>query len=398
MSVVAILGAIVVWRGRRRRKWANSDWEQMQEAFRAASTAVASSKLRLKPADDDEHRRRRAFFRDYAKRCGLLGGGVRFVHVAGTNGKGSVCEFMRSALTHSGLRVAMFTSPHLHTPCERIRISDDLIPEADFIRLATALRPVFQREGEWMVPFDRYLTLALTYFGESAVDTVILETGIGGRFDSTNFLEAPALSVITSISFDHEHILGRSLPEIAGQKAGIIKSECPIISPWTQHPDVKAVLDEEALRQNTMVQYVCPGKAGSGASSASSGPKTGNEVFQAENKALAIAALKILGCSSTGTSRAFWPARFEVLPRARVPDESSLRQSPSCQLGTIKTTRSINTLPQPGYFWDRLWSQFWGLDRRQVVMDGAHNEAALHRLLDMCRDWSAPSLTLTHQP
>jgi len=163
---------------------------------------------------------------------------LRFIHVAGTNGKGSTCAMLESIYRAAGLRVGLFTSPHLVAFGERIQVNRHLISEADIARLATELQSLL-RQG-WPAAstaprtanpapktdhptfFEVITLMALCYFAERQCDLVIWETGLGGRFDSTNIV-TPLASVITNIQFDHQKWLGETLASIAAEKAGIIK-------------------------------------------------------------------------------------------------------------------------------------------------------------------------------
>jgi len=152
---------------------------------------------------------------------------LRFIHVAGTNGKGSTCAMLESIYRVAGLRVGLFTSPHLVSFRERIQINRALIPETELARLVTDLRE--KNGGESITLFEFTTVLALMWFAEQHCDLVIWETGLGGRLDATNIV-TPLASVITNIAFDHEQWLGDTLAKIAGEKAGIIKPGVPVIT------------------------------------------------------------------------------------------------------------------------------------------------------------------------
>ncbi len=152
---------------------------------------------------------------------------LKYVHVAGTNGKGSVSATILTLLSRAGYRVGLYTSPHLSSVRERFRINDSYIGEEDFARNATRIRKVL---GEEMITYFEFTTaLALLWFAESDLDLVILETGLGGRLDATNVI-TPLVSVITNVSMDHEAYLGNDLQSVAFEKAGIIKAGVPVIS------------------------------------------------------------------------------------------------------------------------------------------------------------------------
>ncbi len=158
--------------------------------------------------------------------CSLLGdpqNDVKSIHVAGTKGKGSTCAIIQSILVHAGFKTGLYTSPHLVSFRERIRIGDDVISESEVCRLLAVVKEAVDKLGDDKPTFfEVYTALAFLYFRDNDVDIAVYETGLGGRLDATNVIE-PLVSVITPISFDHTHILGQSLSKIASEKAGIIK-------------------------------------------------------------------------------------------------------------------------------------------------------------------------------
>lgn len=165
--------------------------------------------------------------------------GMRLIHIAGTNGKGSVSAFLCSILKEAGLRVGVFTSPHLVDFEERICINDRMIEKEAVARIGTRLlNEPFEEEPAM---FDYCLAMALLYFREQQCDVLILETGLGGRLDSTNAVGTPEVSVITKIGYDHMEILGDTLEEIAAEKAGIIKRGTVVVTE-SQTPEILAVL------------------------------------------------------------------------------------------------------------------------------------------------------------
>ncbi|RMF25801.1 MAG: bifunctional folylpolyglutamate synthase/dihydrofolate synthase, partial [Bacteroidetes bacterium] len=144
----------------------------------------------------------------------------RAVHIAGTNGKGSVSHMLAALYTARGFRVGLYTSPHFRDFRERVRIGRALIPEGAVVEFVERLRPHIERIRPSF--FEITVALAFDHFAREAVDLAVVETGLGGRLDSTNVLR-PLLSVITNIGFDHQQFLGDTLPQIAAEKAGIIK-------------------------------------------------------------------------------------------------------------------------------------------------------------------------------
>lgn len=153
--------------------------------------------------------------------------GCRFVHVAGTNGKGSVCAFLSSIFSSAGKKVGTFTSPHLVDFRERITINGEKIPKEAVTRLGNRLLQTDFDVSATM--FDYCLVMAMLYFQEQQCELLIMETGLGGRLDSTNALGIPKVAVITKIGLDHMEVLGDTLQQIAAEKAGIIKPGCPVI-------------------------------------------------------------------------------------------------------------------------------------------------------------------------
>ncbi|MBI3552595.1 MAG: bifunctional folylpolyglutamate synthase/dihydrofolate synthase [Elusimicrobia bacterium] len=164
--------------------------------------------------------------RRHLKRLGDPHAGLAVLHVAGTNGKGSVCAMLDSVLRAAGYRVGLYTSPHLFDVRERVKVDGRWIPEKDFGRLmGRALRADKERT---LTYFELLTSVAFQWFSEREVDAAVLETGLGGRLDATNVVERPLASIITSLSMDHMSFLGETLPEIAAEKAGIIKRGCPV--------------------------------------------------------------------------------------------------------------------------------------------------------------------------
>lgn len=154
------------------------------------------------------------------------------IHVAGTNGKGSVSAMIASILTAHGLKVGLFTSPHLVSFTERIKINNQHISESEVVHLTEEIRTkIYNSETKFPEPtfFEFVTAMAFLYFSKNKVDWAVIETGMGGRLDATNVL-TPEVSVITKISYDHKEFLGETLTNIASEKAGIIKPEIPVVS------------------------------------------------------------------------------------------------------------------------------------------------------------------------
>lgn len=177
--------------------------------------------------------------------CQLLGNpekNLKVIHVAGTNGKGSTTTLISSVLISQGYKVGIYTSPYIERFTERIKINDIEIPEDEVAKLVNEMLPyidILVEEGlEHPTEFEIITAAGFKYFSDQRVDFVVLEVGLGGRFDATNVVN-PILSVITTISYDHMNILGNSIDEIAFEKAGIIKDNVPVVV----YPQEKAAMD-----------------------------------------------------------------------------------------------------------------------------------------------------------
>ena len=175
---------------------------------------------------------------------------LRFIHVAGTNGKGSTCAMLESIYRTAGLRVGLFTSPHLVSFRERIQVNRQLVSENEVVRLVEELQPLFKQfpAGHHPTFFEVVTVMALKFFAGQKCDLVIWETGLGGRLDATNIV-TPLVSIITNIAFDHEQWLGDTLAKIAAEKAGIIKPGVPVITA-TDEPEALAVIEKTAREKN----------------------------------------------------------------------------------------------------------------------------------------------------
>lgn len=184
--------------------------------------------------------------------------GLKCIHVAGTNGKGSVTTFISQILKKAGFKVGTYTSPHLISYTERIVINGIPIPEAQVAEmLSKKILPAINiliRHFTHPTYFEITTALAFSYFAQEKVDFVVLEVGLGGRLDATNVV-IPLVSVITSINLEHQDVLGESLEEIAYEKAGIIKPDIPVVTADSQ-PEVLKVIEKIALAQNSKLYQV----------------------------------------------------------------------------------------------------------------------------------------------
>ena len=244
----------------------------------------------------------------------------KIIHVAGTNGKGTVCALLAHALTCSGEKTGLFISPHLTSPTERIQIDGAEISPDDFV---SAVETVLAQEKEPLNLFEVLTAAALIYFAEKKAAYVVLETGLGGRKDPTNVC-VPALSVITSVGLDHTHILGSTLEKIAAEKAGIIKPGVPVLCGYLP-PEAVRVVQKIAHEKNALLEIVStenvPGNA------------------QAQNRELVRRAAKFLGISD------------EIIAHA------------------------VETVKVPGRF------EIFSCGKKTIILDGAHNPQAIENLL-----------------
>jgi dihydrofolate synthase / folylpolyglutamate synthase len=237
------------------------------------------------------------------------------LHITGTKGKGSTSAYAESILRHLGYRTGLFTSPHLHTFRERIRVDGQLIGQSALAQLVARLRPHFEAIPDLSV-FDKITALAFQHFADVGVEWGVIEVGLGGRLDSTNVL-LPEVCGITRISKDHMHVLGDTLALIAGEKAGIIKPDVPVyVSPQLKNPH--RVIRETAAARHAPLHWVEPLRE-------FSIPLIGRH--QQINAAVAwgmVADLAERGRlphydveqAAAGLAATRWPGRFELLPGA----------------------------------------------------------------------------------
>ena len=246
---------------------------------------------------------------------------LRFIHVAGTNGKGSTCAMLESIYRTAGLKVGLFTSPHLVSFGERIQVNRQPINETDITRLTKQLQDWMQQFPQDSHPtfFEAVTVMALLYFEEQKCDLVIWETGLGGRLDATNIV-TPLASVITNIQFDHQAWLGDTLARIASEKAGIIKPNVPVISA-VDDPAAFRVLFETARQNHAPFWLITWAQTERPPVSEIRLPFFGEH--QRLNAAVAVYAVKAVNpiipvddsCIQIGLSSAFWPGRMQLVEK-----------------------------------------------------------------------------------
>ena len=189
--------------------------------------------------------------RELLNRLGRPQDRLKFVHVAGTNGKGSTCAFTASILAEAGFKTGLFTSPYVETFHERIRVNGRNISDEDLtaatLRVRECAEAMEAEGGEHPTEFELMTAVALVHFAHVGCDIVVLEVGLGGRLDSTNVIAAPEVAAIVSIALDHTNLLGNTLAEIAHEKAGIVKKGSTVAS-WPQEPSAMEVVEDAARR------------------------------------------------------------------------------------------------------------------------------------------------------
>lgn len=269
--------------------------------------------------------------------------GRKVIHVAGTNGKGSVCAMADAMLRASGKRCGLFTSPHLVSFRERIRVNGEMMPES---AIAEALTDIRERIDDWdphPTFFEITLALAVKHFCDRNCEVIVLETGMGGRLDATNAL-ASDVAVITPIGLDHTQWLGETLTAIAGEKAGIIKAGKPVISA-PQTPEAAAVIDREAEEKNAPLTWIRESDAPAFSLSLPG-------AHQKTNAAIAIAAAKTIDpelsdqAIAQGLASVEWPARFQrITDRVTIDGahnyEASLRLAETWQQEMGPDTKAV---------------------------------------------------------
>ena len=183
---------------------------------------------------------------------------LKFVHIAGTNGKGSTTSYIADILSAKGYKVGKFISPYVHSFTERIQINNTEIPQSDLAKFTTIVADAIKKYNLTPTEFEVVTAIGLAYFEAQKCDFVVLEVGMGGRFDATNVIPAPEVSVITSISIDHTQYLGNTISEIAFEKCGIIKTGSNVVAYPDNHDDAFEVIKNTTFDKN--VPLVVPDK------------------------------------------------------------------------------------------------------------------------------------------
>lgn len=228
------------------------------------------------------------------------------IHVAGTNGKGSVCAILSSILTAAGKKVGLYASPHLFKYTERIQICGLQIADEDFAKYVFEISELADKNGIDLTEFEILTAVMFKYFADNNVDVVVLETGLGGRFDATNVIKKNLCSIITHVDFDHTERLGNTIDKIAYEKAGIIKPNCPCIV-----FEGREVYRDVCDNLNSMLAVIAPFRNAEDLSL--------KGIHQQENLSLALAAIEMAfpdiseSVISEGLKNVKHPARFQYI-------------------------------------------------------------------------------------
>ena len=259
---------------------------------------------------------------------------LKFVHVAGSNGKGSTCAMLESVLREAGYRTGLYTSPYIEDFCERMRVGGENIPGETLARLTGRVRVIADAMDDHPSQFELVTAIAMEYFLEAGCEIVVLEVGMGGALDSTNAIDAPEVAVITNLALEHTEYLGSTLAEIAETKAGIIKSGCSAVA-YPNAPEVTDVI-EAVCRENGVplrwadFEAIVPVSDGLDGQVLNYVNQRSLKIpllgaHQLKNAAMALETVEALrergwtipdDAVRQGLAQTKWPARFEVLHRA----------------------------------------------------------------------------------
>lgn len=285
--------------------------------------------------------------RELLERLGRPQDRLRFVHVAGTNGKGSICAYLASILSAAGHRTGMFTSPYIERFEERIRVDGAMISPDELRDVTLAVREhaeaMAEETGDHPTEFELMTAVALEHFARCGCDIVVLEVGLGGRLDSTNVIDAPEACVIARIGLDHTALLGNTLAAIAGEKAGIVKEGSAVVS-WPQEPEAMAVIEHAAAEHGCELRVPDFAQLEEGAIRWEDGASPFRSFsykewadlrtgilgsYQPQNATVALEVVDVLRgrgwripdeAVRAGVAQTRWPGRFEIVEGGSSPD------------------------------------------------------------------------------
>ncbi|AKF06178.1 bifunctional folylpolyglutamate synthase/dihydrofolate synthase [Sandaracinus amylolyticus] len=295
---------------------------------------------------------------------------LRVVHVAGTNGKGSVCAMLERVLRASGLRTGLYTSPHLHSFRERIRVDGEPVSRDEVVRRASEIRTTVEAPDAPQLTFFEVTTLiALEAFREARCDVVVLEVGLGGRLDATNVIDVPLATAITSIALDHQQYLGSTITEIAREKAGIAKPRVPLVLGRVDDEARRAI---EAHATNVGAPIVPAARV----DDAHPTPLAG--AFQRDNVAVVLALVDVLRARGIsidpvavhdGLRATRWPGRLETLDGSPAVIVDAAHNPHGCRALAAHLASLPRTGPRVlvfGAMADKPWREMLDILRPQV--------------------------------
>jgi dihydrofolate synthase / folylpolyglutamate synthase len=303
-----------------------------------------------------------------AERMGRPDRAYPSAHIAGTNGKGSTAAFLESILRHAGYRTGLYASPHLERINERIRVNGDEISDAAFAETFTRVQSLVEEllaAGKLRAHptyFECVTAMAFEYFACAGVQFAIFEVGLGGRLDATNIL-TPAVCILTRVDFDHENFLGHSLPEIAGEKAGILKPGVPVVMA-EQRPEAREVILARATQLDCPIINV-------------------SKTYRVERSSLENGCVRAFITEQTGAWSAKLapqlPGGFQLQNALNAAAAARLLQSRGFRIPDDSINRGIAAATWPGRL-ERIHS------RPDIYLDGAHNPGAARELATFWED------------
>ncbi len=283
---------------------------------------------------------------------------LKFVHVAGTNGKGSTVRMIAGALADAGYRTGEFTSPYIKVYNDRIRINGVNISDDELAAVVTEIQPIIDGLDIDCSQFEISTAIAFVYYAAKKCDIIVLEAGLGGLLDCTNIIKDPVVSVITSISLDHTKILGDTIEKIARQKAGIIKNGCPVVLACNQKREAEIVIHGTAAEK--LSDFVTPD----------------------------LDKLKIETCDETGNRFRYCGRAYETKMIGRHQIDNALTAIEACEvlrrngfkaLGHKNICNGVKNAVVPSR------CQILRADKPLVIIDGAHNPDGMRSLADFVR-------------
>lgn len=251
--------------------------------------------------------------RELLNRLGDPQNDLKFIHVAGTNGKGSTCAMLESVLRNEGYVTGFYPSPFIQDFRERIQVRGEMIPKPDLARITERVSKTADSMTEHPTQFELITAIGMVYFAEKKCDIVILEVGMGGIYDSTNVISAPEVAVICRIGYDHTEYLGNTLEEIAYNKCGIIKKGSSVVS-YDNVPEVMKVITDTCTREGCILYMASEEKQKYEISLIGEHQKNNEKTVLAAIRALRDRGWIISEDSvKKGLAETVWPARFELL-------------------------------------------------------------------------------------